>query len=73
MPTHNIGQCPLQFDEYFLTFFSSFSKSPKNRMNGVDVVLVIVYKDNDTYSKLHWDKPMSKPETTATTATRDKY
>ena len=42
-------------------------------MNGVDVVLVIVYKDNDTYSKLHWDKPMSKPETTATTATRDKY
>ena len=57
----------------FHTLRSNFKTSPKNSMNGVDVVLVIVYKDKVTYSKLHWERPISNPDTTATKATLDMY
>ena len=42
-------------------------------MKGVDVVFVMVYKDKVTYSKLHWERPISNPDTTATKATLDMY
>ena len=42
----------------------------KKRMNIIEVDLVMVYKATWMYSKLHWDRPMSREATRAITATR---
>ena len=47
-------------------FFSSLKKRENMRMNTMLVDLVMVYRATSMYSKLHWDKAMSRDATTAT-------
>ena len=53
-------------------FFSSLKRMANIRMKTMLVDLVMVYKATSIYSKLHWDSPMSREATTATTPIRPK-
>ena len=48
-------------------------KIAKMRMKMIDVVFVMVYNEMVMYSKLHWDRPMSRAEKAAARATWDTY
>ena len=47
-------------------FFSSLKNRENMRMNTMLVDLVMVYRATSIYSKLHWDRAMSRDATTAT-------